>query len=516
MNEPTASCLGGKLNGEQFSRRPHRAQSISARTLYARSLMRRFHSVLVILFFVSAGLSAWPGFALGDPPESDTFKFTWLGVPIGEVTLHYGMYEESEHGAREGPHSATDGSARAPTNTPVVVVGNHSEQLATGVRQDRRAFQYFRLGALKGRTNGLVRWLKRYEGSYQSILTPDGSRYKVTARDRRVPETRDIWFGAKPNDIPKVLDFKDRSSADPLQVRVGVDERSVDPIRLMVLILEAIETDKGCPPSPRAFRVFDGKRRYEAHLIDPHLSDVSGPLKLESRGGVPEPLKDGGRSSAGVRTSNPRAGDRGERVSNSAADPVVDRPEDKLDLTVEEGTNGSADSSMRAGLGASVFSRNAQSTDQNHGTLTEHSVECRLTLVTREVPEGLPIDIPLLEIDSQSESVLEETRVLASVSDGKSQAEVAPSMEVAAESNDTLAVSPQGSAEPSGSALSAEQTLPQRNQSRGTQQSLFWPFNRRQLSVDFSVRLESTGARFDGFVIGAPVGQIKGRLISEE
>jgi len=148
--------------------------------------------------------------------------------------------------------------------------------------------------------------------------------------------------------------------------------------------------------------------------------------------------------------------------------------------------------------------------------LTEHSVECRLTLVTREVPKGLPVDISRLEIDPQGKSALEEPLVLASASDGKSQAKVEPSMDVAVENNETRALPSQGSTEPSASALSDEQTLPQRSQGRNTQQSLFWPFNRRQLSVDFSVRLGGTGDRFDGFVIRAPVGQIKGRLISEE
>ena len=96
------------------------------------------------------------------------------------------------------------------------------------------------------------------------------------AMDQGAPEVRDIWFGAKPTDTPQVLDFRDRSSADPLQPLTGVDEGSVDPIRLMAIILKAIESQNGCPAVPEAFRVFDGKRRYEARLSQQHWVDTAG------------------------------------------------------------------------------------------------------------------------------------------------------------------------------------------------------------------------------------------------
>ena len=124
--------------------------------------------------------------------------------------------------------------------------------------EDQKSEQSVRLGALEGRTNGLVRWLKRYEGAYRTTLTPSGSRYEVTAMDQGVPEVRDIWFGAKHSDVPKVLDFRDRSSAHPLQPLTGVDEGSVDPVRLMALILKAIESHNGCPASQRCFACLMG------------------------------------------------------------------------------------------------------------------------------------------------------------------------------------------------------------------------------------------------------------------
>ena len=56
--------------------------------------MNKMHHAFAVLFLVSLGLGASPGSAAADPVESDNFKFTWLGVPIGEVTLHYGRYED--------------------------------------------------------------------------------------------------------------------------------------------------------------------------------------------------------------------------------------------------------------------------------------------------------------------------------------------------------------------------------------------------------------------------------------
>ena len=54
----------------------------------------------------------------------------------------------------------------------------------------------------------------------------------------------------------------------------------------------------------------------------------------------------------------------------------------------------------------------------------------------------------------------------------------------------------------------------QQGQDLTTQQGLFWPFNRRDLTVDFSVSLNGAGARFRSFLVRAPVGQIKGRRIN--
>ena len=175
--------------------------------------MNKMRRALALLFLVSLGLGASPGSAAADPVESDTFKFTWLGVPIGEVTLHYGRYED--------PNRAFGFEPAALTGTTLRTLERQSHALGDNEHQEQRSEQWFRLGALEGRTNGLVRWLKQYEGAYTSVLTPVGSRYEVTAMDQGVPEARDIWFGARHSDIPQVLDFRDRLSADPLRPLTG-------------------------------------------------------------------------------------------------------------------------------------------------------------------------------------------------------------------------------------------------------------------------------------------------------
>ena len=250
--------------------------------------MNKMRRALALLFLVSLGLGASPGSAAADPVESDTFKFTWLGVPIGEVTLHYGRYED--------PNRAFGLERSVSTETPTRTSARQSRELADGEHEDRGLVQSPRLGALEGRTNGLVRWLKRYEGAYRTTLTPGGSRYEVMAMDQGAPEVRDIWFGAKPTDTPQVLDFRDRSSAGPLQPLTGVDEGSVDPIRLMAIILKAIESQNGCPAVPEAFRVFDGKRRYEARLSQHNSVDTAALgekidtiVPLESQGNEENP-----------------------------------------------------------------------------------------------------------------------------------------------------------------------------------------------------------------------------------
>ena len=71
-------------------------------------------------------------------------------------------------------------------------------------------------------------------------------------------------------------------------------------------------------------------------------------------------------------------------------------------------------------------------------------------------------------------------------------------------------------ADPQNSELAVEYEEGQQSSGLATQRGLFWPFNRQDLTVDFSVDLDGRGARFRSFLIRAPVGQIKGRRINSE
>ena len=389
--------------------------------------MNKMRHALTLLFLVSLGLDAPPGSAAADPVESDTFKFTWLGVPIGEVTIHYGSYEDPKRAF--GPEPA------ALTGTHARMSERQSRGHTNGGHEDRESVRSFRLGALEGRTNGLVRWLKRYEGAYRTTLTPGGSRYEVMAMDQGAPEVRDIWFGAKPTDTPQVLDFRDRSSAGPLQPLTGVDEGSVDPIRLMAIILKTIDAKNGCPAVPEAFRVFDGKRRYEARLSQHDWVDTAALgekidtiVPLESSG-------ERGKSSAGdviVNRDDNQVGDGTGVVSRNGTESALGRFGKKEEMSDQD-----RDQLKLTGIGTSVAQKSEELMDRAPRTPVPHALDCRLTLVARDAPRGFP-----------------------------------------------------------------------------TQQGLFWPFNRRDLTVDFSVSLNGAGARFRSFLVRAPVGQIKGRRIN--
>ena len=339
--------------------------------------MNKMRHALALLFLVSLMLGAPTGSAAADPVESDTFKFTWLGVPIGEVTLHYGRYEDPKRAS--GPDPA------ALTGTPERMSERQSRGHPNGGHEDRESVQSFRLGALEGRTNGLVRWLKRYEGAYRTTLTPGGSRYEVMAMDQGAPEVRDIWFGAKPTDTPQVLDFRDRSSADPLQPLTGVDEGSVDPIRLMAIILKAIESQNGCPAMPEAFRVFDGKRRYEARSSQQHWVDIAG-LGEQIDTNVPlESTGERGKSSIGSgivnRDDNHVGGGTGV-VSRNGTESTLGR------VGKKEGVSDQNRNQLKlGGIGTSVAQKSEELMDLAPRTPVPHALECRLTLLARDVPK---------------------------------------------------------------------------------------------------------------------------------
>ena len=81
------------------------------------------------MLLIYLGLGASHGSAVTDPVESDNFKFTWLGVPIGEVTLHYGRYEDPSRVLGPDPSASTE--------TPVSTLERQSRELADGEHEDQ-------------------------------------------------------------------------------------------------------------------------------------------------------------------------------------------------------------------------------------------------------------------------------------------------------------------------------------------------------------------------------------------
>ena len=471
--------------------------------------MNKMRRALVLLFLISLGLGASLGSAAADPVESDTFKFTWLGVPIGEVTLHYGRYEDPNRAFGFGPAVLPSTSVRTLERQPHALDDNEHEE--------QRPLEWYRLGALEGRTNGLVRWLKRYEGAYRTTLTPSGSRYEVTAMDQGVSEVRDIWFGATQSDIPTVLDFRDRSSTDPLQSLMGVDEGSVDPVRLMRLILKAIEAHNGCPAIPKAFRVFDGKRRYEARLSEQNWvnklvlnaqADTNIALDSSIERGLPSATNGTTSPGESSATKNNAAGLRGERVLGRAAQ---DREVGDRDLRQRKLTDAEA----------SIAQESEELMDQALPSFVSQTVECQLSLVAREGRKDRSGDSKLSEIKENGKPAPAEPWGHTAVDPIDPQKQRRLSNEIAAsnrlEGSSVLqGTTLQGTTESRSSAREIEYEEGQQSSDLATQRGLFWPFNRQDLTVDFSVDLDGGGARFRSFLIRAPVGQIKGRRINNE
>ena len=470
--------------------------------------MNRMRHFFVVSILVSLGLGAWPRFAAADPVESDTFKFTWLGVPIGEVTLHYGRYEDPNRAFGFGPAVLPGTSVRTLERQPHALDDNEHEE--------QRPLEWYRLGALEGRTNGLVRWLKRYEGAYRTTLTPSGSRYEVTAMDQGVPEARDIWFGAKHSDIPQVRDFQDRSSADPLQLLTGVDEGSVDPVRLMGLILKAIEAHNGCPAIPELFRVFDGKRRYEARLSEQNWVNTSVLNAQADTNIALDSSVERGLPSATSRTTSPGESSATERSA------VGTRSERVLDRTAQDREVGDRDLRQRklTDAEASVAQESEELMDQAPRSFVSQAVECQLSLVAREGRKDRSGDSKLSEIKENGKPAPAEPWGHTAVDPIDPQKQRRLSDEIAAsnrlEGSSVLqGTTLQGTTESRSSAREIEYEEGQQSLDLATQRGLFWPFNRQDLTVDFSVSLNGDGARFRSFLIRAPVGQIKGRRINE-
>ena len=197
-----------------------------------------------------------------------TFRFTYLRIPIGEVTFQY----ENWMGAQRR-YNASLLSERANEAVGVDSILNHEDatQSGLGTIAGRKANSgKALLMGLRGKTNGLVSWLKDYEGHYQSRPSESGILYRVQATDRGYEEVREIEFRSitKRGGLPQVIAFKDRTAAEALKPNALWDAQSLDPVNLLRSLLQDIERLQGCPSKSISYRLFDGKRRYVGTLMD--------------------------------------------------------------------------------------------------------------------------------------------------------------------------------------------------------------------------------------------------------
>ena len=148
------------------------------------------------------------------------------------------------------------------------------------------------------------------------------------------------------------------------------------------------------------------------------------------------------------------------------------------------------------------------------------TVECQLSLVAREGRKDRSGDSKLSEIKENGKPAQAEPWGHTAVDPIDPQKQRRLSNEIAAtnrlEGASVLqGTTLHGTTESRSSAREIEYEEGQQSSDLATQRGLFWPFNRQDLTVDFSVDLDGRGARFRSFLIRAPVGQIKGRRINE-
>ena len=154
--------------------------------------------------------------------------------------------------------------------------------------------------------------------------------------------------------------------------------------------------------------------------------------------------------------------------------------------------------------------------DQAPRSFVSQAVECQLTLLP-ESSKGLAGDTKRSEVNTRVKTVLAEKSGQSAVDpiDLRDQqeivAEIAPQPQVAKPSLSMEFTDPHNLLVPGTENDEGQQSL-----DLTMRRGLFWPFNRQDLTVDFSVSLNGDGARFRSFLSRAPVGQIKGRWINNE
>lgn len=216
-------------------------------------LNQSFWHYLVFCFAFGAALSA-------PAQEANQFEFRLHGAVLGDVTFF---------------NPRTQGAA--PTSS------NSSGQIQSEQTADLWA---------SGKTRGMVHWFKRYEATFRSTSQPNGVQvYRVIAVDADVPETRHIEFPTAAGSSPKVIDFSDRTQAEPLQIDPLLDQDRIDPLSVLQKILRQVDQTQTCDA---AYRVYDGKRRYSVLTQGPLTDQPVTPDQVDaalSLGQAPPTLK---------------------------------------------------------------------------------------------------------------------------------------------------------------------------------------------------------------------------------
>ena len=425
---------------------------------------------------------------------ADRFKFTYYGMPIGEVSLEYieaigAVPEIPEPNSRPGEHGFDRSGGKL---------------LNPGPRAHTTV-----LGALSGRTNGLVRWIKTYEGFYQSFFDGQGSRYLVNAKDRGIKEHRDIYFGRSAHALPIVQGFIDRTATAPLQPAIGVDEMSLDPISLMQRILSDVTVQSRCPRREHSYRVFDGKRRYLARFGD-------------SPGSVTRPKGKAFEAAQGGQVGQARADDKTVSIQSQ-----------EISLS-DSSWFGTIDSSYRLPNSQDSHTASKMSSERSAGLVkrqeTGPSMRASFDEENQSAPTVIKCGLRLVARPSviSSESVHPYSPVQFSEPSTNLSAVSPLDRRERLEAHDLENPNPQlgprdNSANQESRSKTAETESPQSANLTGptdekltnqpTQNGLFWPFNRSKLHVGFEIILDQDTARYLSFDIDAPMGRVKGTRV---
>ena len=194
---------------------------------------QKFWHRLGFLFALLLGLSA-------HAQDGDQFVFRLYGAVLGDVTFF-----NTSPGASSDPALST-------------------LQVAPGQRNALWA---------SGQTRGMVYWFKRYKATFRSDTQPDGIQsYQVIAVDAGIAERRYIQFPLAQGGIPTVIEFSDRTQAQPLLIDPTLDRDRIDPLSVLQNLINQLNQEATCDA---VYGVYDGKRRY---TVSTQKTSIGQPL----------------------------------------------------------------------------------------------------------------------------------------------------------------------------------------------------------------------------------------------